>query len=138
MQLTATWECRRDSTVVPLAVGSGLVDAHSAHAMCCGDVRYGGGAAVTYHVPLGCGCGEAKEGARVRCAVCGVRFAVGGVGWVGSVGHSGVLSRCTASNRRPLSTEIVKELAPWLEFGADGAPKIPGIEGMDASNCSVM
>ena len=46
---------------------------------CCGDVRYGGGAAVTYHVHLGCCCGEAKEGARVRCAVCGVRCAVCGV-----------------------------------------------------------
>jgi len=34
--------------------------------------------------------------------------------------------------------EIVKQMAPDLEFGGDGLPKIPGLEGADGKGCSVM
>jgi hypothetical protein len=81
MQLTGTWECRRDSTVVPLAVGSGLVDAHSAHAMCRGDVRLWRRSCC--HFPRasrlwlwGGERGSTRAVCGVRCAVCG-----GSGGW---------------------------------------------------------
>lgn len=38
--------------------------------------------------------------------------------------------------------EIVKQMAPDLEFGQDGMPKFPGLEGMppmpDGKQCSIM